>query len=296
VDRAIAALAERQHDVVGRTQLVAIGISERAIDYRLKHRRLRRIYRGLYAVGHVTMSAEGRSMAAVLLAGPDAALSHRSAAAQWGMRRTAPDRPEVTVPRERRQCRSLRFHYGVIAPDEVTIRQAIPLTSVSRTVFDLASVLSPAGVAAALDEAEVQRLTDRLSLDDLLERYPHKRGAGVIATILRSRRIGTNRTRSDLEDAFLEFLDRSGLPRPETNVWLEVCGRWIEADCVWREQRIIAELDSRASHFTTAAFESDRSRDRAVAAAEWRPIRITWRQVHYEGAALEADLRALLQR
>jgi very-short-patch-repair endonuclease len=124
----------------------------------------------------------------------------------------------------------------------------------------------------------------------------NKRRAGIpaIRAIIDAGRVGATRTRGDLEVAFLEFLDCVRLQRPETNVWLYVVDRWIEVDCLWRDQRVIAELDSRAFHLTATAFERDRARDRALSAAGWRPIRITWRQLHHGAAALEADLRALL--
>jgi hypothetical protein len=233
-------------------------------------------------------------MAAVLLGGPGAVASHRSAGAALGILRSAPGRPEVTVSRERRQCRPVRFHYGRIAPDEMTTVRGVPLSSVSRTIFDLAGELSPARVAAAMAEAEVQRLTDTVSLHDLIERYPRRRGARTVKAILRDGRIGASRTRSEIEAVLLEFLDGIGLPRPEMNLWLCVKARWIEVDCVWREQRLLAELDGVAAHLTTSAFERDHARDRALAVAKWRTIRITWRQLQYERRALEADLRTLL--
>jgi very-short-patch-repair endonuclease len=101
-------------------------------------------------------------------------------------------------------------------------------------------------------------------------------------------------TKSELERRFLTFVEQTGLPRPHTNVWLEIGGQWIEIDAVWPEQRVIVELDSRAYHQTNAAFERDRQRDRRLQAAAWRPIRITDRALRTEPGALVADVRALL--
>jgi hypothetical protein len=101
-------------------------------------------------------------------------------------------------------------------------------------------------------------------------------------------------THSDLEDLFADFLDHWGLPRPRTNVWLHVAGGWIEADCVWQEHRLIVELDSHTYHATRSAFENDRARDRALIAAGWRVMRITWRHLQDEPEALTRDLRASL--
>jgi hypothetical protein len=288
----IAALAKRQHDVISRAQLTAAGVSRIAIQHRLESKRLRRLYRGVYTTSHAGLTPDARAMAAVLLAGLGAVLSHRSAAHRWGMLGSGPTRAEVTVPCERRPSRVLRHHYGAIAPDEVTTLRGIPITSVSRTIFDLAAVQTPVRVNAAMKEAEVLRLSDGVSLVDLLERYPHRRGASVVREILRALEPG--RTRSELELAFLEFLVAVGLPLPETNVWLQIGGKWIEADCVWRAQKVIAELDSHSVHGTPVAFEADRARDRRLAVHGWHPIRITWRHIHHEPRELESDLRVLL--
>lgn len=291
VEHAIAALARSQHGLVARRQLVGVGITERCIDGRLSREELRRIHRGVYATGHAALSADAWALAGVLSAGDEAILGHRSAGHRWGMLRGGPSRVDVIVPRERRQQRAVRFHYGRMEPDEITTLRGIPITGVSRTIFDLASTESPQRVAAATREAEVLRLTDTLSLQDLLARYPGRAGAAVIRAVMHG---PLPRTRSELELAFLEFLTRVGLPVPETNVWLQIGDKWIEADCVWREQKVIAELDSHVVHGTPHAFEADRSRDRRLAAHEWHPIRVTWRAIHEEAAALEADLRFLL--
>ena len=291
VDAVIAELAARQHDVVGRVQLIAAGVSRMAIEHRLRARRLRRVHRGVYTTSHGELSADAWAMAGVLRAGEEAVLSGGSAGHRWGMLGSGPTRIEVTVPRERRQCRAVRFHYGRIAEDEVTTLRGIPITSVSRTIFDLAATATPQRVAAAMKEAEVLRLTDCLSIPDLLARYPGRAGTRTLRAVTGE---PVRRTRSELELAFLEFVARRHLPLPETNVWLQIGDGWIEADCVWREQRVIAELDSHGVHDTLTAFESDRARDRRLAVRRWKPIRITWRHIHHEPHELESDLRVLL--
>jgi hypothetical protein len=279
--------------MLARRQLMALGLSRHAIQGRVERRRLRRAYRGVYTVRQGPVGREGWWMGAVLLGGTGAVLSHTAAAARLGVRRSAPERTEVTVPTERRQCETVRFHFGRIESDEVTVRDGIPVTSLTRTLFDLASVLPRSQVEAAINEAEVMRLTDSLSLADMVARYPRRRGVSTIREILAAARIGASRTRSELEIAFLEFLDAVGLPRPEMNAWIQLGDKWIQVDCLWREQMVIAELDSHRFHMTPRAFESDRARDRALSAAEWRPIRITWRHLQ-EAAELERDLRTLL--
>lgn len=175
--------------------------------------------------------------------------------------------------------------------DEITTVSAIPVTTVPRTLFDLAAVLPRAQVERAINEAEVQGRTDRLSLPDLVTRYPRRKGVAMIKAILDA---GALLTRSELEVRFLSFLRRTSLPAPEVNVPLFVAGRWFECDCVWRDARVIVELDGRAAHDTAAAFERDRARDRKLHARGWRIVRVTWRQLNDEPEAVAYDLRALL--
>jgi Protein of unknown function (DUF559) len=286
----IGAFAERQHGVVARRQLEKAGLSRYVVDRRIKGRLLRVVHRGVYAVGHLSMTAEGHWMAAVLAAGPEAALSHRAAGALWLLR--ANSYLEVTAPIRRRRP-GIRIHRSMLPEDEITTHRGIPVTTVPRTLLDLAAVLRPSQVARALNEAEIQRPADPLSLLDLLERYPRRPGTPVLRTLLGN---GVQLTRSELEARFLDFVQRSGLPQPATNAWLQIHGTWIECDCLWRAERLIVELDGHAVHGTRAAFEADRARDRALQAEGWRVVRITWHQLQYNAQPLARDLRAVLTR
>ena len=167
----------------------------------------------------------------------------------------------------------------------------IPVTTVGRTLFDLAAVVSPGQAARAVKEAEVRRLRDSLSLADLLERHPRRPGAAALRAVIEEH---ARPTRSEFEDRFLLFLVAASLPRPATNVTMRAAGRWIEMDCMWREQRLIVELDGAATHLTRAAFESDRARDRALVAAGWRVMRVTWRQLRDDPTGLAETLHAAL--
>jgi very-short-patch-repair endonuclease len=294
LDRAIAELAERQYGVISRAQLLALGLERWAIWHRLQIGRLHPIHRGVYAVGHRVLAREGRWMSAVLAVGEDAVLSHNAAAAHLGIRYPADPGIEVTSPRRVRAPSGVSVHWRVLPPDEVTMLRAIPVTTVPRTLLDLATVLDKRQVERAIEEADRRRLDDPLSLIDLVERYPGRRGTGVIKGILDESRIGSTFTRSELEEHFLAFLKTHSLPSPELNLAIEMRGSSIEADCVWRRQRVIVELDGHASHATAAAYERDRARDRALHAAGWRVVRITWRQLHRDGNRVAADLRSLL--
>jgi putative AbiEi antitoxin of type IV toxin-antitoxin system/uncharacterized protein DUF559 len=296
VDRAIAALAARQHGLVTRPQLLALGVGRRAIGHRLARGRLHAVHRGVYAVGHRILAKDAAWMAAVLAIGPDAVLSHRSAAALWGIRMTARTRIEVTAPRGVRSRQGIQVHEARLADDEMTVERAIPVTTPARTLLDVAAVIPPSRLERAINEAEVLRLADATSLATLAARHPHRPGVPALRRLLDAGGIGTAITRSELEDRFLAFLDRAGLPRPQLNVRLELPGGWIEADCVWRAQRVVVELDGYASHGTRAAFDRDRARDRMLQAAGWRAVRVTWRHLHDDAAALESEFGTLLLR
>ncbi len=290
----LADLAGRQHGVVARRQLLRLGMTGRMVEHRILRGRLHPLHRGVYAVGHRHVTARGRWLAAVLAAGAGAVLSHRSAAALWGLRDTAAALIDVTVPHGRAARAGLRLHQIPLADDERTIRDGIPVTSPARTLFDLATVLTPQALERAAAQAEVQRLAGAASLATLLERHAGRTGAPAVRALLASGAMDAGITRSMLEERFLEFLDAQGLPRPQLNRTLAVGRRTIEADCVWPDRRLIVELDSRAVHDTAAAFERDRERDRTLLADGWRTARVTWRHVHRDGPATARDLRRLL--
>ena len=267
-------------------------MGRRAIGHRLARGRLHAVHRGVYAVGHALLTPHGRWMAAVLAHGPSAVLSHCSAASLWGVLRSSRT-IEVTAARKR-SLPGVVLHRSRLRDDEITLRDSIPVTSVPRTLLDLAGVLRRGGLERAIERAEARRLTDPLSLPDLLARHRGCRGAATLRAVLADVRTEPTLTRSDLEDLFLAFLDAHGLPRPQVNVGIEVRGRWMECDCVWRPHRLIVELDGRETHDTAAAFERDRARDRALHAAGWRVVRVTWRQLHADADRIAADLRDLL--
>jgi predicted transcriptional regulator of viral defense system len=293
IDAQIAALAARQHGVVARRELVELGLGRRAIGHRIDAGRLHPIHRGVYAVGHRPRTSEAAWMAAVLVA-DGAVLSHRSAAALWGIRRNDRTAVEITVPRALRRRARLEIRQARLRPDEVTTHHAIPVTTPARTLLDLAAVVSPQHVERAATEAEIQRLTSPTSLADLVARYPTRSGTKAIRTLLKARDIGRNVTKDQLELRFLAFLDTHRLPRPRINSTVDVDPRPREVDCLWPDHRLIAELDGFATHGTRTAFEADRDRDRALLVAGYRVTRITWRQIAEDERALAGALRSLL--
>lgn len=294
IDRRIGDLADRQHGVVGRWQLDLIGVGKGPVQRRLDRGTLHRLHQGAYAVGHQALTVEARWMAAVLACGPGAVLSHRSAGQLWGIVPRAAAVPEVTRPGFFRPRPAILCHRSSVPPDETGEVLRIPVTSVARTQFDLAGVVSRRQLERAMHEAEVRQFTDRLSLPDLLERYPRHRGAANLRAVLAAK-TPAGITQSELEELFVAFLDAHGLPRPRLNGTLPIRGRLLRPDCMWPEQRLIAELDGRGVHRTDRAFESDRQRDRILLVEGWRSTRVTWLQLHGEPAAIAADLRELLR-
>lgn len=286
-------LARRQHGVLGREQLLGLGMGRRAIARRLDQGRLHELHRGVYVVGVRRISRKGRWMAAVLACGEAALLSHRSAGRLWGLLAPAEEWVDVTRPDRRVRRDGIVSHRASVPDDERDAVDGIPVTSVFRTIFDLAAVLDLRQLERAFHEAEVQGLTDRVSLPMLLERYPGRRGARNLRAVLDSDE-PVAITRNDFEEAFLALIDACGLPRPRMNADLAVRGRFFEIDALWEEQRVALELDGRGVHGTKRRFETDRLRDRILVTEGWKTMRITWRQLQEEPDEIAADLRALL--
>ena len=274
--------------MVGHDQLADLGVTDRAIQHRLACGRLYPVHRGVYAVGGRRLTVAGRRRAALLALGPAAVLSHRAAADVWGLRLS--EGVDVTVPGKRRAPTGAVVHRSTLPADEVTTRAGFPVTTVSRTILDLAAIRPLREVRKAADEAERLRLGDTLSLADVVARYPGRRGVRKVKAILAHARLGMDITRNDFELRFLRFVESKRFPRPHTN---QPIGPY-EWDFVWREQRVVVELDGYGSHGTRRDFERDRAKDRYLSVRGWRVIRVTWRQFKTERSEVERDLRALL--
>ncbi len=262
---AIARLASRQHSVVSVTQLT--GIHRSAIARRARKGLLHRIHRGVYAVGHTSLSNEGRWMAAVLDCGQGAVLSHRSAGALWRIS-PLPSSVEVTVlgPAGRKPRDDIKLHRSLtLLPSHTTRRAGIPVTKPDRTLEDLKRVLPSDQFAAALRQAEFLRLP----IGEQLE---------------------PDHTRSELESRFLGLCRRHRLPKPEVNVRV---GPFL-VDFLWRARRLVVELDGFGAHGTRFAFEADRARDTRLKLMGYDVVRFTWRQIVDGASAVAATLRTLL--
>lgn len=294
-ERCVAQLADRHHGVVARFHLVDAGLTRAEIDHRVARGSLIPLHRGVYAVGHRALSVRGRWIAAVFAGGRGAVLSHRSAAALWGIRGSDRAAIEISTPSRGGERSGLEAHRAHLVADEITIREQIPVTTPARTLFDLAAVLDRHRLERATHEAEVLRLLSPASLPVLLERHPGRRGAKHLRAILDDlRERGATVTKSELENRFLSVVVRAGLPRPRINADVPTALRAYEVDATWAAARLAVELDGAAAHRTRRAFEEDRLRDRALAVAGWRTIRITWHELRAHPDRVAADLQGLL--
>ena len=283
-DAAIANLAARQHGVVTSKQLAEVGLGRSAISERASSGRLHRLHRGVYAVGHRAPSWHGRWMAAVLACGEGAVLSHHAAAALWDLLRPIGGAIHVSVPTTsgRASQRGIHLHrcLSLPAPEEpspspsysdqeggrgrrlTTHRHNIPVTTIQRTIDDLrtSSLLPLHLLRRAVRQAE------------------HK---GIHLEGLES-----DRTRSDLESAFLALFRRNRIPSPEVNVKL---GRW-EVDFLWREQRVVVEVDTFLYHRGSVSFEDDYARDLDLRAAGYTVLRFNDTQIEDSPQRVAADV------
>jgi very-short-patch-repair endonuclease len=275
--------------------LLETGWSEEEIDSRIRARRLHRLHPGVYAVGHCLIPPEGHWTAAVLASGSEAVLSHWSAAALWGIRSNSRERIDVTVPHRSRSNELIRRHISQVPEDERTIEEGIPVTSVPRTIFDLAATEPLDVVENLLRETEHLELRDRLSLWDLLDRYPDKRGSRKVRSALQrlKEELG-GRKHSKLEERFAPFLRKHRLPQPRFNDWILLGDKRFKVDCHWPGTGQIVELDGWGSHKTRTAFREDRARDRRLRVAGYTVTHVTWNQLDDEPEAVAGDLRALL--
>lgn len=289
-DRAVAALAERQHGVVAVWQLIAIGLGEGAIRYREKVGRLHRIHRGVYAVGYRKLTRHGHWMAAVLAYGPDAVLSHRSAAALWGIGQSS-YKIDVTTPHSKRSRKGIRAHTSRLHPEERTIRDGIPVTSVARTILDRAAQLEIVGLTRLVEEADRKQLFDLKALDRAIERRPRVPGVARLRAVLKAYR-GTADTRSKLERAFRRLIAGAGLPEPQFNVL--VAG--VLVDVWWPQWKLVVELDSELYHRNPSAFETDRIRDATLQKADIRVLRVTGDRLDHAPTEVLQDVLALRRR
>jgi hypothetical protein len=289
VERKIAHLASRSHGVVSREDLIRIGMTPAQIRSRLARGDLIPIHRGVFRVGHSAPSLEARYFAAVKAGGQGALLHGRAAAHLLGLLRRPPPQPEVLTTRRRQPSGVKISRCRAINPRDGRSWRGVPVTTVPRTIVDLAAVLDPPDLARAFHEAAVRHRVRPDAVDAILSRRHNWPGARELQRVIWG---DEPVSLSKLESSFIAAVRAARLPLPETNV---PAGAH-RVDCRWPEHRLTVELDSYRFHNTRHAFEQDRQREREARDRGDEFRRYTWADVSEARGPMLVELRALLER
>ena len=227
-------------------------------------------------------------MAALLACGEGAVLSHRSAALVWELRIAAAAVVDVIVPRPRHARPGMAIHRPrALDVRDVTVHDGFPVTTVTRTVCDLAASVSRQRLDDLWDAAARRGLLDVQRAAELCRRG--RKGSRNVRRLVALAR-EPDQTRSELEQAFAAVCRAHNVPLPSFNV--SVLG--FEVDAYWPEAGLIVELDGYEFHKSRRAFERDRARDAALTAAGYRVLRFTWRKLKHAGSDVGATVRRAL--
>lgn len=294
-DAALARLAARQHGVVSTEQLHAIGIGPAATTRRVAHGRLHRVHRGVYAVGHARLSQRGHWMAATLAAGAGSALSHHAAAVCWGIWPRACPRIDVITLRDIGDLPGVCFHRSRCIPSrEVTSSGGIPITTVARTIVDLADVMTPHQLTKVLHEAAFRSRLNLRQLRSIGERLRNRPGRCVLEAAVELYASGSSGTRSQLEDRLLDLLAAAGISTPRVNVRAATPTRHIEVDFRWVAERVCVEVDG-PGHRLPDTQRDDDERDRLMLAAGYITLRFSASDVKRRARSVTAQIASALR-
>jgi Protein of unknown function (DUF559) len=285
-------LANQQHGVVTRGQLLELGFSPDAIKHRIWKGRLHPVWRGVYAVGRPELGRHGMWMAAVLSCGSRAVLSHLSAAALWKIGAEESGQMEVSVPAPADPSgRAIIVHRrSGLNSEQVTRSHGIPVTTPVCTLIDLAPRLSGDALEAAVNEADKCDLVHHETLCAELGGFPPRPGVGILKRVLDRRTFAL--TDSQLERRFLPLARSAGLPPPQTGEWVN----GFKVDFYWPDLGLVVETDGLRYHRTPAQQSRDRVRDQAHTAAGLTTLRFTHAQVAYEPRHVQDTLAAVARR
>jgi hypothetical protein len=268
-------LAKRQFGVLSGAQLREVGLGRGAVQNAVRVGRLHRVHHGVYALGHTLLRPEGHRLAAVLACGPGAVLSHRSAAAHWELRSTSQELIDVTATRARHQVPAIRLHTSrSLDAQDTTCHEGVPITTVHRTLLDLAATVRSDQLENALAHAMHLHLYDQRAVDDVIARSNGHRGTKILEEATRQE---PQITKSMWEIRMLALVRRAGLPEPRCNEALHAPDHGeCHPDFYWPAYGLIVETDGWEAHRTLAAFRSDRAKDAALTAAGYKVLRFTW--------------------
>lgn len=291
-DLAMVRLAGRQHGVITAVQLLDLGLSREGIARRVRAGRLFRLHRGVYAVGRPDLRRQGVWLAAVLACGPGAVLSHRSAGALHGLLEGDGAGTDVALAGDggRQRRAGIRVHRVALERWETTAVEHIPVTTVARTLVDLAAGAHPQRIARLVTRAEQLRVYDDRAVRRVLAAHPRAPGAARLAAALAVYEEPPDMD-SVLEAAMAGLCAAAGLPEPETQEPVE--GERV--DFLWAGHGLIVETDGRETHATRQAFEDDRARDAKLTAAGYRVVRFTYRQITHRPEWVAGVLARLLR-
>jgi hypothetical protein len=265
----IRALAGRQAGNISRAQLLGVGLSEGAVNARLRTGALARRYPGVYALAPARQDPPARIAAAVLAGGPTAAASHATAAFLWGFLPRWDPPPEISLTSGDRRPRHILTHRcPSLQPRDVTRQHGVPTTSRARTVLDLAPRLAKKQLTRLVNDARREGHLRTDAVNDILERNPSHPGAKLLRPFVETT---ANPTNSGFEDDFLAFTEKYGLPTPLINATVN----GYEVDAYFPENNLIVECDGYDYHKDRAAFESDRERDAHHLAHGTPTVRLT---------------------
>ena len=289
IESAIAVLAGRQWWYITRKQLLAIGLSTAAIEHRIAIGRLIRVHAGVYAVGHINATPVARAAAAVLACGPGALLSHGSGGTLWGYNKYWDMPFEVTVTASHRRRPGITVHRSrTLTEADIDCQLDVPVTSPARTLLDISLRLSDKRLTRAVNDGRHAKILHLEDLGDVLQRNPNHPGTNRLLPFLEAT---SGLTRSQLEDDFVAFAKRYGLPTPQTNVPLN----GYVVDVLFVEERVIVEVDSWHFHRFRKNFESDRRRDAKMLAAGYLTVRMTDERMKRDPASEARQMNAILE-
>lgn len=290
-DALVGEIADGQHGVVSRDQLLAAGLGRESILGSLEAGRLRPLLRGVYAVGHLAVSKEAWWQAALLACGGGAVLSHHTAAHLWAMRRGELFPISVIVRGDRgRKHDRIHLRRMRLDPNEAMRLDGLAVTTPARTIVDMAAELAARQLRELVERAQDLHRFNAREIRAVLERQPRRPGGRALLDFIHLLEPDHDGARSHLERLFLPLVRRAGMPRPEVNVQIEGATR----DFVWRDRQLVVEVDGHAYHSSRRAMRRDRGRDRRLLAAGWRPARFTYEEVAFDATATVRELRSLL--
>ena len=284
----VAELAERQWGVVSRRQLEEVGVSKAAFVRWMETGRLHRVHPGVYAVGHPGLGMEGKLAAALFYAGKGAALCNLTAASWMAVWRGMPEQIHVCVRGRKRSLDTVQVHQE--KKFKRVWHNGLPVTQPAQTLLDIADEVGFRELRRAVSEAEYLKLVTLEEVEAVLGRG--KPGSTKLRAALESHRPQLAKTKSVLEEKFVLLCEDHSLTPPDVNVGVE----GFEVDAVWRDRKVVVELDGLAAHGTAARIERDRRRDLALRAAGYTVIRYTWKQITETPELVVADLRRHITR